>query len=591
MPTLFQHSSSSTSFTRIPLNVPGELHVSPMPYGRYDSDRVFKYFRQEEIQRVVILLSDREIKKRCRRDLKKLYARHKMEVTQFPMVDFLQPGQGEMDKLVPLLVARLREGERIAVHCHAGVGRSSVVVACIVAVLENYRLEECIEHVKTHMETNITVEQKQFISGWIERLHEYGPDAPLVLRSAELISTGSELLQGRTLNQHGYTLGGLLTSFGIPVQRETLIPDDPAAIQRAVLEAVSRCDLVILTGGLGPTDDDHTLESVAKAFRKNIVVNEEAEDHLENYFVHLRRTPTEKQRRQAKVVDGAEVYMNPVGIAPGQRLTLSNSRHLWLLPGPPGELRGLIRSALRPWLETAITRKDHHQAIFRLAGQSESRVQERVTEMRNFREVDVAYCATPGSLELRFTGTEERVQELAAQTRRIYADDIVNESGETLEVEVAQMMDKKGLSLSVAESCTGGGLGARFTMVPGASSFFLGGAIAYANEAKTAQLGVSKDLIETCGAVSAEVAEQMAVGVRERFGSEWALSITGIAGPGGGSADKPVGLFYIGVAGPTASKAIRFQVGGDRDQVREHAIQRALIALWREIRPLPYTSA
>lgn len=581
---MFQNSSSSTSFARIPLSVKGELYVSPMPHGRYDSERVFKRFRQEEIQRVVILLSDREIKKRCRRDLKKLYARHHMEVTQFPMVDFLQPGHGDMDRLIPSLAENLRKGERIVVHCHAGVGRSSVVVACLVAVLEHFRLEECIEHVKQHMETNITVEQKRFISGWIERLHEYGPDAPLVLRSAELITTGSELLQGRTLNQHGFTLGGLLTSFGIPVHRETLIPDDPAAIQNAVLEAVSRCDLVIVTGGLGPTDDDHTLFSMSRAFHRDIISNEEVENHLTNFFVQLRRTPTEQQRRQAKVLEGAAVYLNPVGLAPGQRLTLSNSRHLWLLPGPPRELRGLIQTALRPWLETAITRKDHHQAIFRLAGQSESAVQDRVTRMRNFREVDIAYCATPGSVELRFTGTQDRVQELQAQTWAAFREDIVNETGETLEVELAGMLRERKQTVALAESCTGGGLGECFTTVPGASAFFLGGVIAYADEVKVRHLGVPEALLETHGAVSPEVAEQLASGVKERFGSDWGISITGIAGPDGGSAEKPIGLFYVGVAGPTGTDVIRHQVGGDRDQIREHAIQRALVALWRAVR-------
>lgn len=583
MLSLLKDSSSSRSFTRIPLNVPGELFASPMPYGRYDTEKVFRFFRQEEIQHVVVLLSDMEIKKRCRRDLKKLYARHNMEVTQFPMVDFLQPGHGDMDRLIPLLVERLRAGERMAVHCHAGVGRSTVVVACLVAVLENARLEECIDLVKQHMETKITSEQERFISGWIERLHEYGPDAPLILRSAELITTGSELLQGRTLNQHGFKLGGLLTSFGIPVCRETLIPDDPQAIEDAVLEAVSRCDLVIVTGGLGPTDDDHTLAAVASAFNMRITENREAEDHLTNFFVQLRRTPTVQQRRQAKVLGEAQVYMNPVGIAPGQRLTLSNSRHLWLLPGPPRELLGLINTAVRPWLETAVTRKDHHQAIFRLAGQSESVVQEKVQNMNNFREVDCAYCATPGSTELRFIGTQERVQELQEQTRTVFAEHLVNETGDVMEATVASLLQDLGQTVSVAESCTGGGLGDCLTSIPGASSFFPGGIISYSNEIKVSLLDVNPQTLERHGAVSAECAKEMALGVQKRFGSDWGISITGVAGPGGGSADKPIGLFYVGIAGPHGITCRHHQVGGDRDQIREHAVQRALVALWREL--------
>jgi len=275
--------------------------------------------------------------------------------------------------------------------------------------------------------------------------------------------------------------------------------------------------------------------------------------------------------------------MNPVGIAPGQRLTLSNSRHLWLLPGPPRELRGLMKTALRPWMETAITRKDHHQAIFRLAGQSESAVQETVTRMNNFREVDIAYCATPGSVELRFIGTEPRVNELVAQTRKMFAADIVNETGEEVVTEVASLLRNRHQTVSVAESCTGGGLGQCFTSIPGASEFFPGGVIAYANAVKTEQLGVTTDLLDRSGAVSAECAEQMAAGIRDRLNTDWGVSITGVAGPGGGSAEKPIGLFFIGIAGPDGTRVHRHQVGGDRDQIRDHAIQRALVALWREL--------
>jgi nicotinamide-nucleotide amidase len=579
------YSSSSTSFCRIPLDVPGELFVSPMPYGRYDSQRVFRHFKQEEIQRVVILLSDQEIKKRCRRDLKKLYRKHRMAITQFPMVDFLQPGHGDMDQLIPELADRLRQGERIVVHCHAGVGRSSVVVACLAAVIQQMRIEEAIQHVKSHMETNITVEQKQFISGWIERLHESDPDAPLVLRSAELITTGSELLQGRILNRHGYTLGALLTSFGLPLLRETLIPDDPEAIEEAVLQAISRSDLVIVTGGLGPTDDDRTREAVAKALHRNIVRHPEAAQHLIDFFISLRRTPTEQQKRQADVLDGATVYMNPAGIAPGQRLTLSNSRHLWLLPGPPRELNALIESALRPWLSTAITRDDHHQCIFRIVNQSESTVQDRVRNLRGHQEVEVAYCATPGSVELRFTGEIAVVDQLRTQVIDCFGEDVLNETGDPVEMEVARILTERGQTLSVAESCTGGGLGKRLTDGPGASGFFAGGIISYANAVKETQLGVNPETLSRAGAVSREVAEQMAAGVRQHLDTDWGISITGIAGPGGETSDKPVGLFFIGLAGPDGLRDVtRYEVKGNRDQIREQAIQRGLIALWKHLR-------
>jgi nicotinamide-nucleotide amidase len=576
-------ATSSTTFCRIPLHVAGELYVSPMPYGRYDSERVFRYFKQEQIQHVVMLLSDREIKKRCKRDLKKLYQKNHMSITQFPMVDFLQPGHGDMDQLIPELAERLRKGERVAVHCHAGVGRTSVVVACLVAVVEQFRIEECIELVKAHMETNITVEQKRFIAGWVERLHVSDPGDPLVIRSAELITTGSELLQGRTLNQHGFKVGALLTSFGIPMVQETVLPDNPDAIEFHVLQAISRSDLVIITGGLGPTDDDLTREAVAKGLHRNIIQHTPSDEHLTEYFVRLRRTPTPKQKRQSRVIEGAEVYQNPVGIAPGQRLTLSTSRHLWLLPGPPRELEALLETAMRPWLENAITRKDHHQGIFRIVGQSESDVQEKISRMKNFREVDIAYCATPGSVELRFTGTEDRVEELQSQTRRIFAGDVLNETGDVLEVELGELLRHKSQTVSVAESCTAGGIGECLSSVTGCSAYFVGGIIAYSNHIKQTELKVDPEILEREGAVSEPVALQMAQGIREKMGTDWGLSITGIAGPGGGSAHKPIGLLYIGISGPDYQQVRKFQVGGDRAQIREHGIQRAMIELWRGI--------
>jgi nicotinamide-nucleotide amidase len=587
---LQSHSSSSTSFSRIPLNVAGELYVSPMPYGRYDNDRVFRFYKQEEVQRVVVLLSDNEIKKRCKKDLKKLYQKNKMEITQFPMVDFLQPGHGDMDQLIPGLAQKLRKGERIVVHCHAGVGRSSVVVACLVAIIQHSGIEKTVEHVKAHMETNITVEQKRFISGWIERLHESEPDDPLVIRSAELITTGSELLQGRTLNQHGFKLGALLTSFGIPMLRETLLPDDPDAIEALVLEAVSRSDLVIVTGGLGPTDDDQTREAVAKGLHRKVVHHQGADDHLTNYFVQLRRTPTQKQRKQALVIDGATVYMNPVGIAPGQHLKLSTSRHLWLLPGPPRELDALLKSAMRPWLEKAITRRDHHQGIFRIVGQSESVIQEKVLKMNNFREVEVAYCATPGSVELRYTGTADRVAEMKTQTRKVFAGDLLNETGEFIEVELADMLRERKETLALGESCTAGGITERISTIPGCSDYLLGGVIAYANEIKIRELNVSPETLGKVGAVSEEVAAEMAVGVRKKFRTDWGVSITGIAGPGGGSPEKPVGLFYVGVSGENYLKVSKFQAGGNRSHIREHGIQRAMIELWRALNAVASTS-
>lgn len=578
------YSYSSTSFCRVPLEVPGALYVSPMPYGRYDRDRVFRFYKKQGVEKVVVLLSDAEIEKRCKRDLKKLYARHGMIMLQFPMVDFLQPGHARMDKLIPELARDLRSGVRIAVHCHAGVGRSSVIVACLAAVVLNQPVEEVIAFMRQHMETNITVEQKKFIAGWVERLQESRPGEPVLLRSAEVIATGAELLQGRTLNRHGYALGGLLTGFGIPLQRETVLPDHKAVIREEVMEALNRCDLLIVTGGLGPTDDDVTREAVAEAVAREVVHVEAADQHLEAYFARMNREPTEAQRRQACVIDGAAVYLNPVGIAPGQRLTLNNKRHVWLLPGPPRELDGLLETALRPWLEANVARADRHLRIFRLLGHSESRVQEAVRAQPVSPEVEVAYCARPGSVELRFTGPAKEVAPLTAWVREHYAGDLLNETGASLEQELGRLLLARGQTVATAESCTAGGVAERLTDVPGSSGYFWGGVVAYDNRVKTAQLGVDAALLAAEGAVSAPVALAMARGVRERLQTDWGIGVTGIAGPGGGTAEKPVGLFFVGICGPGLEQTHRHQVSGNRGQIREHAVNRALEGLWRGVK-------
>ena len=582
MPSRFSHTS--TRFSQIPLDVPGALFVSPMPYGKYDNERVFRRIRAEKINRAVVLLSDEEIRRRCSRDLKKLYRRHGIKLTQFPMIDFLQPGHARMDRLIPELVQALRDGERMVIHCHAGVGRSSLVVVCLCAVLCDMSVDEAFSFVKQRMETNITVEQKNFLGGWVGRLRENHPDQPVQIHSAEIIATGSELLQGRTLNTHGHHLGALLTAFGIPMLRETILPDDPALIRTVTSEALNRADLVIVTGGLGPTGDDRTREAVADAVGRAVVNHPEADAHLEAYFARMNRTPTPAQRRQSRIIDGAAVYLNPVGIAPGQRLTINNRKHLWLLPGPPRELRAIVDDAFQPWLNDAIQRPDRNTLVFRILGHSESRVEEAVRSAGIPAAAETAYCARPGSVELRFTGTHGETRAWSEWVHQTYAEDLLNETGDPIEVELGRILSARGETVATAESCTAGGIAERLTDVPGSSAWFQGGVIAYANEIKIRELNVDPDTLAREGAVSETVALQMAAGVRKRLQTTRGISITGIAGPGGGSPEKPVGLLWVGISGPRGEKAFRHQVNGNRNQIREHGIQRAMEGLWRVLR-------
>ncbi|MCC5844204.1 MAG: CinA family nicotinamide mononucleotide deamidase-related protein [Verrucomicrobia bacterium] len=405
------------------------------------------------------------------------------------------------------------------------------------------------------------------------------------IAGSEVIATGAELLQGRTLNRHGYTLGALLVGAGIPLLRETVVPDDIEQIREAVAAALKRVELVFVTGGLGPTEDDVTREAVALATGRAVVSHAEADAHLQAYFARINREPTAAQCQQARVLAGAEVFMNPVGIAPGQCLTLEGGRSLWLLPGPPRELNGLIETALAPWLSEQVERADMHQRVFRILGHSESRVQERLrTETEIPAEVAVAYCARPGSVELRFHGPEAAVDLLTEWVRERYAEDLLNETGEAVEAVVGRLLLERGETLATAESCTAGGIAERVTDVPGSSGYFVGGVVAYANGVKVRELGVDAAVLEREGAVSEAVAQQMAAGVRARLKTTWGLSITGVAGPGGGTPEKPVGLFYVGLANAERACATRFQVNGDRQQIRDHGIQRALEVLWHSIR-------
>ena len=405
------------------------------------------------------------------------------------------------------------------------------------------------------------------------------------ISGAEVVATGAELLQGRTLNRHGYTLGGMLTGLGIPLLRETVVPDDVQQICEAVLAALARVDCVFVTGGLGPTEDDVTREAVAEALNCAVISDAAADAHLQAYFDRLDRQPTDEQRQQARVLAGAEVFMNPVGIAPGQCIGLENGRTVWLLPGPPRELNGLIQTAVMPWLIRHVERADIHLRVFRILGHSESRVQERLRAEGNVPEgVAVAYCARPGSVELRFQGAGHHLDALTDWVRRVYAGDLLNETGEAIEMMIGRMLRERGQTLSTAESCTAGGIAERVTDVPGSSAYFLGGVIAYANEVKVRELGVREETLAAHGAVSEATAREMAEGVRTRLETDWGLSITGIAGPGGGTPEKPVGLFWVGLAHSEGSTAFRFQVNGDRQQIRDHGIQRALEVLWRGLR-------
>jgi len=400
----------------------------------------------------------------------------------------------------------------------------------------------------------------------------------------ELISTGAELLTGRTINRHAAALGLALSAYQIPLLRDTTLPDDQTAIAQTLREALVRSDIIVVSGGLGPTSDDITRDAVAEVLGVNIVHDEGAVAHISSRMERMGRAVTSEILRQALVLSGARVLPNPVGLAPGM-IAQQDARYVVLLPGPPREFDAILRAHFLPWFERLLPAKGEviEDALFMLTGIGESDVQRFVTKIGLPSGVHVAYCAAPGRVELKLSpgplGSAE-FREAVAALEPDLCRFIYSRKRETLGEVLGRMMVERRLHLAVAESCTGGGLGAEFTSVPGASSWFLGGVIAYDNRIKRELLGVPDSTLAEHGAVSEATALAMAHGVRERLGASLGLSVTGIAGPSGGTPDKPVGTVWIGLSAPSGSVGQLLALGGSRDDIRDVAIQRALGLMW-----------
>ena len=381
--------------------------------------------------------------------------------------------------------------------------------------------------------------------------------------NVELVNTGSELMLGRVLNTHQQWLCRRLADLGHVVTRQVAVADAGNEIQQAVREALSRADLVITTGGLGPTSDDLTRELIAELLGKKLVENQAVRAHIENFFTQRNRPRPAKTSVETFVPDGALFFLNQHGTAPGLAMQLApnpfraDNKTSWLvmLPGPPRELRPMFDDAIVPLLK-----REFADAIFvcrtlRSTGIGESRVQEMIeTDLQPLAKngLEVGYCARPGAVDIRLTasgaGAEKMVRDGAAVVQQILGANLFGFDDDEIENVVVRLLTEKKKTLALAESCTGGNLAHRLTNVPGASAVFLGGVVSYANEAKEKFAGVRAETLRQHGAVSEAVATEMALGTRENFGSDFALAITGVAGPGGGTADKPVGMVFIALA-------------------------------------------
>ena len=399
----------------------------------------------------------------------------------------------------------------------------------------------------------------------------------------EVINTGSELLLGNTVNTHLSFLGQELFPLGLRIARQVTVPDGED-IRTALAESLARADIILVTGGLGPTTDDITREITADLFGLPLVENETVWKSIQDRFARRGLDMTPRNRRQAQVPQGATVLVNPNGTAPGLYLRHTAeaqgvTRHLFLLPGPPRELRPMFQNVVAPILKDLVPGGATVQARrWLVIGLGESKVESIVGEkLLAVPGLEVGYCARPGSVEVRCIGAADALAAAEAIMAAELPTQVAGEGGAPLEDLIVHRLTTLGKTLATAESCTGGYLAHKITNVPGASEVLIEGFVTYSNQAKLTALGVPPDLLAEHGAVSAPVARAMAEGAMRHAGSSFALATTGIAGPGGGTPEKPVGTVFIALAiQGEETRSIKHNYPTDRATFKDLTVQAAL---------------
>lgn len=409
--------------------------------------------------------------------------------------------------------------------------------------------------------------------------------------NAEIIAVGSELLTPQRVDTNSLYLTDQLNRLGVEVVAKAVIGDDRERLAAAVQAAVARTEIVILTGGLGPTEDDVTREAVAQALGRPLVFRQDLLEAIEERFRRLNRKMAEINKRQAYVIEGAEALPNDQGTAPGQWIQLAPDRAIMLLPGPPVELESVFTRGCLPRLERFVPPQVIRTLQFRVAGMPESDLDQLISPVyKQYSNPATTILAAPGDIQIHLRAraptaaeAEALLAEVGPRIEALLGDAIYSRNGEPLEAVVGGLLRSRRATLAVAESCTGGMLAERITSVPGSSDYFLGGFLVYNNEMKQRLLGVERAILEQSTAVSEPVAEAMAAGARERTGADFALSVTGIAGPDGGDEERPVGTVFLGLADAGGASARRFRFLGDRRRIRLLATQSALDWLRRRL--------
>jgi nicotinamide-nucleotide amidase len=407
---------------------------------------------------------------------------------------------------------------------------------------------------------------------------------------AEIIAVGSELLTPTKTDTNSLWLTEKLNEIGIEVKLKTIVGDDCERLEESIRDALRRSDIVISTGGLGPTEDDITRVVSAKAVGRELVFHEELVEEIRERFRRWGREMPETNKRQAFVIEGATVLPNPNGSAVGMSVEI-DSKFLIVLPGPPRELKPMFENFVLPTVKKSAGEIVVRRKILRVTGMGESAVDEAIAPVyKAYETVETSILFNRSEIEIHLaaTATTEAeantiLEELGAKIVERLGVAVFAQNGELMEEVIGRLLTDGGKTLAVAESCTGGLIGERLTEVSGASKYFIEGVVAYHNDAKIRTLSVPQQLIKTHGAVSGEVAEAMAKGVRELAQTDLGISVTGVAGPDGGSEEKPVGTVFIGYADDTEIKSIKINLPGDRYLIRWRASQAALDLLRRKI--------
>lgn len=409
---------------------------------------------------------------------------------------------------------------------------------------------------------------------------------------SEILSVGTELLLGDIVNTNAQYIARRLAEMGIFVYHQSVVGDNPERLKEAFELAFTRADMVITTGGLGPTKDDLTKEIAAKYFNKKLIVDEDSLNRIESFFAKRNRVMTDNNRKQAYFPEGSIILRNANGTAPGCIID-EGGKILILMPGPPKEMVPMFENEVVPYLQK-YQNQVLYSKVLRVLGLGESLMEDLVKDIMDSQtNPTIAPYAKEGEAILRITAKAPNIEEaekliypVEEQIRERLGDNIYGVGDTNIETVVAEILIDKKLTISVAESCTGGLVASMLINYPGISSVFMEGAVTYSNESKMRRLNVKKETLERFGAVSAETAEEMAEGIAKSSGTDIGLSITGIAGPDGGSDKKPVGLVYLGLYIKGAVKHKRLDLWGSRQNIRNRAAISALDWVRREVNKL-----